>query len=85
VSFRLAASAELVLNPTFAPTVQHADEQHRADRFQHRAVTAVVMLQLGPKNRLSIDESLRRWLPQYPRWRDVTIRSLFKMTGGIGL
>jgi D-alanyl-D-alanine carboxypeptidase len=48
-----------------------------------KAFTAVVMLQLEAENRLSIDDTLGRWLPQYPRWRAVTIRSLFNMTSGI--
>jgi D-alanyl-D-alanine carboxypeptidase len=48
-----------------------------------KAFTAVVMLQLEAENRLSMDDTLGQWLPQYPRWRDVTIRSLFNMTSGI--
>jgi D-alanyl-D-alanine carboxypeptidase len=48
-----------------------------------KAFTAVVMLQLEAENRLSINDTLGQWLPQYPRWRDVTIRSLFNMTSGI--
>jgi len=48
-----------------------------------KAFTAVVMLQLEAENRLSIDDTLGQWLPQYRRWRDVTIRSLLNMTSGI--
>jgi D-alanyl-D-alanine carboxypeptidase len=48
-----------------------------------KAFTAVVMLQLEAENRLSMDDTLGQWLPQYPRWRDVTIRSLLNMTSGI--
>jgi D-alanyl-D-alanine carboxypeptidase len=48
-----------------------------------KAFTAVVMLQLEAESRLSMDDTLGQWLPQYPRWRDVTIRSLLNMTSGI--
>jgi D-alanyl-D-alanine carboxypeptidase len=48
-----------------------------------KAFTAVLLLQLEAEHRLSIDEPIGRWLPQYPQWRDVTIRRLLDMTSGI--
>jgi D-alanyl-D-alanine carboxypeptidase len=48
-----------------------------------KAFTSVLLLQLEAKGRLSIDDPLARWLPQYPQWGDVTIRRLLSMTSGI--
>ena len=48
-----------------------------------KAFTSVLLLQLEAEHRLSIDNPLGRWLPQYPQWRDVTIRRLLNMTSGI--
>ena len=48
-----------------------------------KGFTSVLLLQLEDEGRLSIDDPLDRWLPQYPQWRDVTIRRLLNMTSGI--
>jgi D-alanyl-D-alanine carboxypeptidase len=48
-----------------------------------KAVTSVVLLQLEAEGKLSINDPLGQWLPQYSAWRGVTIRQMLSMTSGI--
>ena len=48
-----------------------------------KAFTSVLLLQLEAEERLSIDDPVSRWLPQYPQWHGVPIRRLLDMTSGI--
>jgi len=48
-----------------------------------KAFTAVAVLQLEAKGKLSIDAPIGRYLRQYPAYAKLTLRQLLSMTGGL--
>jgi D-alanyl-D-alanine carboxypeptidase len=45
--------------------------------------TAALILKLEAAGKLNLDDTIGRWLPQYPAWKDLTIRALLQMVSGI--
>ena len=48
-----------------------------------KSFVVAVILQLEAAGKLSIDDTIGKWLQQYPAWNDVSIRRLLNMTSGI--
>lgn len=48
-----------------------------------KSFAAAIILKLEAQGLLSLDDTIAKWLPQYPTWGDVNIRRLLNMTSGI--
>jgi D-alanyl-D-alanine carboxypeptidase len=48
-----------------------------------KSFTSVIILQLCDEKKMSLDDPLSKYLPEYGRWSKVTLRQLLNMTSGI--
>ena len=68
-------------------TAANAPLVDRSTLFQmgstSKSFAAAILLKLEAQDKLSLNNTLGKWLPQYPAWKDVTLRRLLNMTSGI--
>lgn len=48
-----------------------------------KSFAAAILLQLEAEGKLTLDDPLGRWLPEYPAWQAVSLRRLLNMTSGL--
>lgn len=48
-----------------------------------KSFISTIILQLEAEGKLSLDDKVSKWFPQYTDWSNITIKQLLNMTGGI--
>jgi D-alanyl-D-alanine carboxypeptidase len=48
-----------------------------------KSFTAAILLQLEKENKLSLDDTVKKWLPDYDKWSAVNMTALLNMTSGL--
>lgn len=48
-----------------------------------KSFVSAIILQLEQEKKLNIDSTIKDFFPEYPKWSQVTIRSLLNMTSGV--
>lgn len=48
-----------------------------------KTFTASIIFKLIEEYQLNLNDELTRWLPQYPRWKNVTVNDLLRHTSGV--
>ncbi len=75
-------------SPPGRPATARAGRRSRRRRCGRSAATPrpsrpAILLQLEAEGKLNVNQTVGRWLPQYPAWKNVTIHRLLNMTSGI--
>ena len=47
-----------------------------------KTFTAVLILKLAEENKLVLNEKISHWLPEYPKWQNITVTNLLTHTSG---
>jgi D-alanyl-D-alanine carboxypeptidase len=84
---RITAASVAVNIASDAPPITAAVGATPSSLFQigsnTKSFTATLALQLEAAGKLSIDEPIGKWLPEYPAWKHLTLHRLLDMTSGI--